>query len=63
MISKLNKRKIITVITAVLCIVVFTILLFYVRDPSLFTGENSGATVRYDDDFIKFMESKIEQNV
>ncbi len=53
---KIDKRKIITVITAVLCIVVFTILLFYVRDPSLFTGDNSGVVVKYDDDFIKFMD-------
>ena len=53
---KVNKRKIFTVITAVLCIVVFTILLFYVRNPSLFTGKNSGALVNYDDDFIKFMD-------
>lgn len=53
---KPNKRKIITVITAVLCIVVFTILLFYARDPSLFSGKNSGVTVNFDDDFIKFMD-------
>ena len=53
---KPNKRKIITVITAVLCIVVFTILLFYVRDPSAFISQKSGATVKFDDDFIKFMD-------
>ncbi len=53
---KFEKRKIITVITAVLCIVVFTILLFYARDPSLFGGKNTGAFVSFDDDFIKFMD-------
>ncbi len=50
------KRKIITVTTAVLCIVVFTILLFYFRDPSLFNVKNSGVTVDFEDDFIKFMD-------
>ena len=56
MISETYKRKTITVITAVLCIVVFTILLFYARDPSLFSGKNSGAIVNFEDDFIKFMD-------
>ena len=53
---KIDKKKIITVITAVLCIVVFTILLFYVRAPHLFTSANDGVTVNFDDDFIKFMD-------
>lgn len=53
---KTDKRKIITVITAVLCIVVFTILLFYARDPSLFYGRKTGGFVNFDDDFIKFMD-------
>ncbi len=56
MISKINKRELITVITAVLCIVVFTILLFYARDPSLFGGKNTGEVVSFDDDFVKFMD-------
>ncbi len=51
-----KKRKIITVITAVLCIVVFTVLLFYARDPYLFSGQNSGGKVNFQDDFIKFMD-------
>ena len=53
---KIDKKKIITVITAVLCIVVFTILLFYVRAPHLFSSANDGVTVNFDDDFIKFMD-------
>ncbi len=51
-----NKRKVITVITAVLCIVVFTILLFCARDPWMFKGGKSSAVVNFDDDFIKFMD-------
>ena len=56
MTRKAEIRKIITVITAVLCIVVFTVLLFYARDPSLFSGQNSGGKVNFEDDFIKFMD-------
>ena len=56
MIHKAEIRKIITVITAVLCIVVFTVLLFYARDPSLFSGQGAGGNVNYEDDFIKFMD-------
>ena len=56
MILSFKKRKIFTVITAVLCIVVFTVLLFYARDPSLFSGKNSGGKVNFQDDFIKFMD-------
>ena len=56
MIHKAEIRKIITVITAVLCIVVFTVLLFYARDPSLFSGQCAGGKVNYEDDFIKFMD-------
>lgn len=53
---KIDKKKILTVITAVLCIVVFTILLFYVRAPHLFSSTNDGITVKFEDDFIKFMD-------
>ena len=56
MIRRSEIRKIITVITAVLCIVVFTVLLFYARDPSLFSGQGAGGKVNYEDDFIKFMD-------
>mgnify|MGYP002511755993 CR=1 FL=1 len=56
MIHKAEIRKIITVITAVLCIVVFTVLLFYARDPSLFSDQGAGGKVNYEDDFIKFMD-------
>ena len=56
MIRRAEIRKIITVITAVLCIVVFTVLLFYARDPSLFSDQGAGGKVNYEDDFIKFMD-------
>ncbi len=52
---KLDFKKIITVITAVLCIVVFTILLFYARDSAMFGGQK-GAFVNFEDDFIRFMD-------
>lgn len=52
---KADSKKIITVITAVLCIVVFTVLLFYARDPAMFSGQNI-AFVNFEDDFIKFMD-------
>ncbi len=43
-------------ITAVLCIVVFTILLLYVRTPFLFSKDKSGVVFNYDDDFVMFMD-------
>lgn len=57
MTSKPEQRKIILTITAVLCIVVFVVLLFIARDPSLLKGHNSNdAVFEYGDDFIKFID-------
>lgn len=56
MTAKTNKKRIITVITAVLCIVVFTVLMFYFRAPSLFDSKQNVTYVNFDDDFIKFMD-------
>ena len=57
MISKANKRKVFLTITAVLCIVVFAVLLFIARDPSLLKAYNGNASVfEYGDDFIKFID-------
>lgn len=53
---KIDKKKIITMITAVLCIVVFIVLMFYLRAPWLFGKIRNGANVNFEDDFIKFMD-------
>lgn len=56
MTTKADKKRIITVITAVLCIVVFIVLMFYLRIPDLFKASQNGTKVSFDDDFIKFMD-------
>ena len=57
MMHKSSKRKIFLTITAVLCIVVFAVLLSIARDPSLLKGNNGNAAVfEYGDDFIKFID-------
>ena len=57
MMQKSSKRKIFLTITAVLCIVVFAVLLSIARDPSLLKGNNGNAAVfEYGDDFIKFID-------
>lgn len=53
---KINTKRILTVITAVLCIVVFTVLMFIARNPALLDRSGSHYTFDYDDDFIKFID-------
>ncbi len=57
MIRHTNKRKIFTVITAVLCIVVFAVLMFIARNPSVLDGNKSSDLIfKNGDDFIRFID-------
>ncbi len=55
--KKINRRKSFTVITAVLCIVVFIVLMFIARNPSIIKNhKSSNASFQIDDDFIRFID-------
>ena len=54
--QKINTKRILTVITAMLCIVVFTVLMFIARNPTLVSGNKNHIVFDYDDDFIKFID-------
>ncbi len=56
MTKRINKRKLFTVITAVLCIVVFTLLLLIARNPSILSRNKNNGLFNYDDDFIRFID-------